>query len=102
LLGSVVRVEDLHLPAKDHSQAEIALASLEEYPAAMQRPVVAQWLKHRELPVVQLGKCNGFCVPVKLLVFFVVGHNGPLFASGPPPPARHQIYVGSHFQQWIG
>ena len=42
--------------------------------AAFQDPPLAQRFKQRKLMIVELRKCDGFRVPVKLLVLLLVGH----------------------------
>ena len=74
LLLSVARLEDFQPAAQDHGQPKITLARFEENLAAAQDASFAEWLQHRELPVIEFRKSDAFRIAVELLVFVEFSH----------------------------
>jgi len=71
LLGAIPRFEDFDFAAQDNGQPETALPCFEDELAMRQRSALSEWLKQRELPIVEFPKGNALRIAVKLLVILI-------------------------------
>jgi hypothetical protein len=70
----VARCKGLQLATQNYHHPEVALPRLEDDLTSPHDPSPAKRLQQRELPIVQLRKCDTLRIAVKLLVFLGISH----------------------------
>jgi hypothetical protein len=71
LLRAIPRFEDFDFAAQDNGQPETALPCSEDELATRESSALSEWLKQRELPIIEFPKGNALRIAVKLLVVLI-------------------------------